>query len=213
MKQSATTYITHQKIADYAVALTYANITIGHAGASSIISLSDLQGSQTQQALIAIKNLQSIRATDVLHIKNSDPDTDGLMTVIQQGEWLLSQSQSIADALQASMNESQSQVDTCTNQKSQADELYRQWLANNDANSIDQATTTAQQASTCISTANVLVKSINGVLINLKKEIETTKTYISVISTNQWLIKQYSDVLGSDIPAQLVQLQQQLQSL
>jgi hypothetical protein len=86
-------------------------------------------------------------------------------------------------------------------------------LAGNNSLLVDQATTQAQQASVCISTAGVSVKSLNGVLINLQSEIGKTQKYISFITTNQMLITQYNDLLGGKVPSQLVQLQNEYESL
>ncbi len=78
---------------------------------------------------------------------------------------------------------------------------------------IEQATTQAQQSSTCISTAGVSIKSLNGVLTNLNTEITKTQKYITLVSNNQSLIIQHTDLLGGEVPAQLVQLQKDFQSL
>jgi len=78
---------------------------------------------------------------------------------------------------------------------------------------IEQATTQAQQSSTCISTAGVSVKSLNGVLTNLNTEMIKTQKYITLVQNNQSLITQHTDLLGGEVPAQLVQLQKDFQSL
>jgi len=214
MKQGDLVYVAQQKIADNAVLLTYANITLWHEWwTSSMAWLEDLNGDTVSKALLSIKNLQTIRSTNVLQMKNSQSGVDGLSTISQQWQTTLYQSQAIVSLLQWSIAESQSQVDGCTAQKTQADEMYRQWLAANDATTIEQATLQAQQSSTCISTAGVTVKSLNGVLLNLQSEIEKTQKYITFITTNQGLITQYNDLLGWEVPAQLVQLQKDFQSL
>ena len=214
IKQSDMTYLSKQKIADQAVLLTYANITLWHEWwTSSMAWLEDLDGDTVSKALLSIKNLQTIRSTNVLQMKDSQSNREWISTLLQQWQTTLLQSQSIASILQWSIAESQSQVNGCTSQKSQADEMYRQWLAANNATMIEQATTQAQQSSTCISTAGVSVKSLNGVLTNLNTEMIKTQKYITLVQNNQSLITQHTDLLGGEVPAQLVQLQKDFQSL
>lgn len=213
VKQSNIAYVAQQKIADNAVLLTYANISLWHAWSAHTAWLEDLNGNIVSQSLASIKNLQMVRSTDVLQLKNSQWWVEWLSTVIQQWNTALSQSQNIVRSLNWSIAEAQWQVDTCTNQKTQADEMYRQWLTQNNALLIDQATTQAQKASTCISIAGVSVRSLNGVLLNLQPEITKTQKYITLLNNNQSLILQYNDLLGGEVPAQLVQLQKDFQSL
>jgi chromosome segregation ATPase len=175
--------------------------------------LEDLNGDTVSKALTSIKNLQTIRSTDVLQLKNSQWWVEWLSTVLQQWNTALSQSQNIVVSLQGSMSEAQAKVDGCTAQKAEADEMYRQWLAGNNSLLIDQATTQAQQASICISTSGVTVKSLNGVLLNLQSEVTKTQKYITFVNTNQRLITQYNDLLGGEVPSQLVQLQNEYESL
>jgi hypothetical protein len=59
----------------------------------------------------------------------------------------------------------------------------------------------------------VTVKSLNGVLINLATEIEKTKKYMTLVQNNQSLISQYTDLLGGEVPSQLVELQKQFNAL
>lgn len=214
IKQVDTTYIIQKKISESAILLTYANISIWHNWWSvPWWSLQDLNGDTINKALTSIKNLQIIRTTDVLKIKNSWFGTDWLNVFLQQWETSLLESQNIATELQNSIDVEQSQVDLCTSQKSQSDELYRQWLSSNNANQIEQATQQAQEASSCISTHWVTIKSFNWVLINLNTEIEKTKKYITLVTTNKWLISQYNDLLVWEIPSQLVQLQKEFNAL
>ncbi len=214
IKEIDTTYISQQKIADNAVLLTYANISLWHEWWSSHTAwLEDLNGDTVSKALISIKNLQTIRSTDVLQLKTSQWWVEWLSTVLQQWNTALSQSQNIVVSLQGSIAEAQAKVDGCTAQKTQADEMYRQWLAGNNSLLIDQATTQAQQASVCISTSGVTVKSLNGVLLNLQSEVTKTQKYITFVNTNQRLITQYNDLLGGEVPSQLVQLQNEYESL
>lgn len=214
IKEIDTTYISQQKIADNAVLLTYANISLWHEWWSSHTAwLEDLNGDTVSKALISIKNLQTIRSTDVLQLKNSQWWVEWLSTVVQQWNTTLSQSQNIVASLQWSIAEAQAKVDGCTVQKTQADEMYRQWLASNNSLLIDQATTQAQQSSVCISTSGVTTKSLNGVLVNLQSEIMKTQKYITFVNTNQNLITQYNDLLWGEVPSQLVQLQNEYESL
>ena len=214
IKEINTSYISQQKIADNTVLLTYANISLWHEWWSSHTAwLEDLNGDTVSKALISIKNLQTIRSTDVLQLKNSQWWVEWLSTVVQQWNTTLSQSQNIVASLQWSIAEAQAKVDGCTAQKTQADEIYRQWLAGNNSLLIDQATIQAQQASVCISTSGVTVKSLNGVLLNLQSEIIKTQKYITFVNTNQNLITQYNDLLGGEVPSQLVQLQSEYESL
>ncbi len=214
IKQSDIVYVAQQKIADQAVLLTYANITLWHEWwSSSVVWLEDLNGDTVSKALISIKNLQSIRSTDVLQITNSESWVQWLSIITQQWQTSLAQSQNIVLSLQSALDEAQSQVDSCTKQKTQADEMYRQWLAGTNSLLVDKATTQAQQASACISTNGVTIKSLNGVLLNLNSEITKTQKYITFITTNQTLITQYNDLLGGEVPSQLVQLQKEFQSL
>lgn len=214
MKQWNIVYVAQQKIADNAVLLTYANITLWHEWwTSSMAWLEDLNGDTVSKSLLSIKNLQTIKSTNVFQMKNSQSGIEWLSTLLQQWQTTLSQSQLLATLLQWSIAESQAQVDGCTVQKSQADEMYRQGLAANNATTIEQATLQAQQSSTCISTAGVSVKSLNGVLLNLQSEITKTQKYITLVNNNQSLIAQYNDLLGWEVPAQLVQLQKDFQSL
>jgi hypothetical protein len=214
MIQWDTTYLSKQKIADNAVLLTYANITIWH-GAWSLKWwwLHDLDGDIVSKALISIKNLTTINSTNVLQLKNSQLGGEWLFTLLQQWQTTITQSQMIATSLQSLINQSQWQIDGCTTQKTQADELYRKWLTSADSKIIEEATMQAQQASTCISSASVSVKSFNGVLLNLQSAIVKTQKYITLVSTNQSLVMQYNDLLEWEIPAQLVQFQKDFQAL
>lgn len=214
MKQIDTIYISSQRIKDNIILLTYANITVGHgAWSSQWWWLQDLNGDTVSKALLSIKNLQTIRSTDVLQMKNSQSHVEWVSTLLQQWQTTLSQSQKIVTLLQWSIAEAQWQVDACTVEKTQADEVYRQWLTANNPAMIDQATTQAQKSSTCISTAGVSIKSFNWVLVNLQSEITKTQKYITLVNTNQSLIVQYNDLLGWEVPTQLVQLQKDFQSL
>lgn len=216
IKQANTTYLVQQKIADNSILLTYANISIWHqwwTSSSMLAWVEDLNGDTVSKSLLSIKNLQTIRNTNVFQIKNLQWADNGLSVLLQQWQTTLSQSQLLSTTLQWSVAEAQSQVDSCSATKDKADELYRQWLAANDAAMVDEATLSAKEASTCISTYGVSVKSLNGVLANLNIEIEKTQKFITLLSDNQSLIAQYSGILEGEIPSQLVQLQKDFQSL
>lgn len=216
VKQSNTTYLTQQKIADNFILLTYANISVWHqwwTSSSMIAWIEDLNGDTVSKSLLAIKNLQTIRSTNVFQITNLQWADNGLSVLLQQWQTTLTQSQLLSTTLQWSVTEAQSQVDACTATKAKADELYRQWLSANDASMIDEATTSAKEASTCISTYGVSLKSLNGVLLNLNTEIDKTQKFLTLLTNNQWLIVQYNGILDGEVPSQLVQLQKDFQSI
>ncbi len=215
LKQSDTHYISQQKIAHYVVALTYANIEVWHGEWwwISIWGMGTMVGSIINQALVGIQNLQLIQKIDILQLQNSDKSIDGIATFIQQGQTTIQQSQWISSELQWVIADAQAKVDACTVQKTQADELYRQWLTAHDAVIIDQATTQAQEASVCISTYSVTVKSNNWILLSLAAEIERTQKYITLAQNNSELIRQYWWLVAGEVPAQLVQLKKDISSL
>lgn len=214
MNQWDITYVSQKKIANAAVLLAYANISLWHTRLwGSIDGLQDLDGDTMTKALTSIKNLQSITSTNVLQIRDSKQWVTWLSTLIQQGKIALSQSQGLATILQWSIDELLSKVSACTAQKEKADELYRQGLTANNSTMINQATLQAQESSTCISTLGVSTKSMNGVLITLQSEIVKTQKYITLVETNQQLLAQYNELLDGEVPSQLVQLQKDFQSL
>jgi hypothetical protein len=111
------------------------------------------------------------------------------------------------------IQEQESRIANCTNQKSQADALYNQWLASYNAAQVTQATRTAQEASSCISSATVQRNSLQGILNTLSNEITKTRAYLTLITNNQSLLVEYGDIVPTEIPAQLLKLQQDLNRL
>ena len=211
-----TTYFSQKKVSDYAVMLTYSNITLWHSSSSSVLSqwwFSDLNWDIITKALTATKNLNTVRSTNVLQVNNSDNSVDGIGLLLQQAQIILSQSQSLVTPLQYMIDEEQSKIDSCTSQKSQADELYNDALKNQQSTQVSQATLQAQEASVCIATATVSLRSKNGVLKNLTTEITKVQDYVEIVTRNKTLIVKYGSLLDGTIPSELVQLQQELSAL
>jgi hypothetical protein len=148
-----------------------------------------------------------------LQLQNSDKSVDGISTFIQQWQITIQQSQWISSELKWAIADAQSKADACTAQKTQADELYRQGLTAHDVAMIDQATLQAQEASVCISTHSVTVRSNNWLLTNLTADIEKTQSYITLVQENSELIRQYGWLVAGEIPTQLVELKQKMASL
>lgn len=211
-----TVYFSQKKVADYMVMLTYSNITLWHSSSSSALSqgnFSDLNWDIISKALTAIKNLNTVRTTNVLQVSNSDDSIDGVALLLQQAQIILSQSQSLIQPLDQMIEEEQSRIDACTADKALADELYNEWLATQQATQVSHSTLQAQEASTCIATATVSLRSKNGVLKNLTTEITKTQNFVEIVTRNKDLIVQYDSILDGTIPSELVQVQKELSVL
>lgn len=208
-----TTYLNQKKLSHEAVLITYAHIRIGNEGANkSVWWFPDLQGDAVSRAITMTQHLQRVRTTDILSLRSSD-GADGIVSHLRYTQTSLWQAQPLLFPLQEMITTTQQRIDTCTASKSQADALYNAWLTNYDARQVTQATTQAQEASSCISTQTVQRNSAQWVLKNLQTEMTNTQNYLTLIQRNQSLLVEYGNLVPTEIPSQLVQLQRELQSL
>lgn len=214
-KVNNTLHLKHKRISQQAIMLAYTHIRLwynnNHFWADGS-SIAELQGDLVSQAITATKNLQQVRTTDILQIRNTD-QANGITSHMRYTSSILAQAETLFVPLTTLIQEQESRITSCTNQKSQADALYNQWLSNYNAGQVAQATTTAIEASNCISSATVQRNSLQGILNTLSNEITKTRAYLTLITSNQSLLSEYGDIVPTEIPTQLLQLQQDLKRL
>ncbi len=215
MKKGDSLYISQQKIADQSVLLAYVNITLWHGGGTKSLWwwMNDIQGTTIEKAVTVTKYLNMLRTTDALSLQQKNPDGTALATLIQQGNTLVQQANILISPLNSIIQEEQTKLSACTSQKKQADDQYNQALKNYNSVIVEQTTKKAQEASTCMSIASVAMNSAKGVLWNMQSELTKTQKYLTLLTTNTSLLVQYSSVLDTDIPWQLVQLKKDLANL
>lgn len=214
IKQGDNIYISQQKIADQSVLLAYVNITLWHGWWSYRGSNgTDVKGTTIEKAITLTKYLNNLRQTDIVVLQNKNPDGSALTTIIQQGNTLLQQANFLIAPLTTYIQQQQGQLNLCLGQKKQADDNYNIALQSYNSALVEKATVQAQQASSCISTSSVAMNSAKGILANLQSEIVRTQKYIWLITNNKSLLMQYGSIIGTEVPLQLVDLQQQIQKL
>ena len=215
MKQGDNVYISQQKIADQSVLLAYVNITLWHGGWSSSLwsDGSDIQGTTIEKAVSITKYLNGLRQTNILEVQNKNPDWSALGTIVQQWNALIQQGNLLITPLTTSLTTQQSKLDLCTTQKKQADDNYNVALKNYNSTLVEKSTTQAQEASACMSSTSVAINSTKGVLTNLQSEIIKNQQYLWLITTNKSLLMQYGNILWTEVPVQLVDLQKQINAL
>jgi hypothetical protein len=84
-----------------------------------------LQGDLVSQAITATQNLQKVRTNDILQIRNTD-QANGIASHMRYTSSILAQSEPLVSPLNMLIQEQESRIANCTNQKSQADALYNQ---------------------------------------------------------------------------------------
>ena len=215
IKRGELTQVKYQSIADNAVQLTYTNIILWHQEESFWTSSSwdVLQWTDQEKALQLIKVLKELRQQSLQEVQKTNPDSSTIADFTNFGKRSVSQGNILVQSLEQSMNSLQNKMNNCIVQKKQADERYNQWLVIYDSNLIAQATTQAQEANVCISTSSTSINSTKGIRSTLQKELERTSAYISLLEQNKQLFIRYGEVLGTEIPNQLLKLQNELKRL
>lgn len=199
-------------IGNFAVQIAYTNMSLGHSKASSQSSKDIPSWDTIEQSLQLSKMLEEFRRSTLDNIESPSKDFV-LEDSIAYGNKLLSLWSTLLQSLQLKIVDHRAQAELCISKKTQADDLYNQSLKNYDSASIRQATTQAQEANACIWQQSTLANSYKGVYDTLQKESNRSSGYIKLLESNKELFLRYGEVLGTQVPQQLLRLQQDLRRL
>ncbi len=215
IKRGELTQVKYQSIGDNAIQIAYTNIILGHNDGSfwASVSWDVLKGTDQEKALQLIKVLKELRQQSLQEVQKTNPDSSTIAEFTNIWKRTLSQGNLLAQSLEQSINILQNKMNACVIQKKQADERYNQWLVIYDSILIAQATAQAQEANVCVSTSSTSINSAKWIRITLQKELETTNAYITLLEQNKQLFMRYGEVLGTEIPNQLLKLQNELKRL
>lgn len=209
-------FIPRKHIKELAIAIVYENITIGNEWSHQYLTLGEqtIEWSDIVQATQLTQLLEGIMKTDIIDmIRRSDDKQSIIQTFLSQWDVTLRQSRIVAQRLQSTILSSNTQLVSCQNKKSQADTTYRQGLAQHNVVLIDQATQQATEANTCIADMSTKIKSLEWVLWYLVSAANKSQAYISLVRTHQYTIVTYPDLIGSETPANILQLQKDFATL
>lgn len=204
----------NKTIQDKMIALTYSNISLGNQWSAQLIQVGSPDGDDVSKALFFTKSLQDIFKTDIVWlVRRSDDKSTIVQTFLNQGETAIRQATITASNLQATISRQQTALGACQSSKEDADVRYNQWLSKDNASQVDAATKQASEANECIARQNTLITSNQWVLDRLTKAIASLTSYISLVRSNKSTIINYPDLINSNTPSEIIDLQQSLTSL
>lgn len=205
-----------QHIRNVATMIIYKHIQLWNEWSAGFLTLGNtqIQGNDVEQATQLTQLLTTYNQTNVIDlVRHSHDRTTDIQTFLNQGNTTVRQAQYINQRLQSTINSYNTQLSTCKVNKSAADTSYRQGLSSNNATLIDQATKKAIEMNTCIANSSTSINSLQGVYNNLSNVIKKSQQYIAVIRTHQSTLVTYPDLIGTDTPSTIIQLQKDFASL
>lgn len=198
-----------------AVMLTHSNISLGVRWSASLVwTLLTTNGDDIAQALALTNSLKTIRQTDIIKFVQQSTDKSlTLRTYLGQAETTVRQGSFVISRLQSRISNAQSIISNCSTQKTQASSLYNQWLSNNNAWLIDRATQEWKEANACIAEQQTIVTTTQWVIDKLSEQMQKTNAYTSIIKQYQTTILSHSDLINTDTPETVLNLQSALENI
>ena len=203
--------IKRQAVGSLAVQLAYSNIALGSTqGSSSVTSLP--QGNTIEQSLELTRMFVEFRE-HMLSLLESSIESQIFNEQVKRGSVLVNAASTLISQLDTHIKDYRGQVELCSAQKRQADDLYNISLKSYDSANVQRASAQAQEANTCIGHNSTLANSYQGIRTELVRELDRSSRFLTLLENNKQLIISYGGLLSSDTPDQLRRLQQDLRKL
>jgi phage shock protein A len=158
--------------------------------------------------------LWTIFKTDTIWLINNSEDKSMILsTFLSQWETTIRQATLTAQQLQSTIAQDNANLVVCQANKASADTRYNQWLTDNNAVLVQDATEKATEYNECIARLSTSIKSNQWVVNRLGAAITKTQSYIGLIRANQSTILSHPELINSSTPSDILQLQKDLTTL